>query len=227
MAGAGASYVAPLYIYPDNNHKGLFDLETPTNVPGSRHSNLSPAFIKDFSTKLKMCFIPDGKGDLQQTFGPEDIFNYMYAVFHSPTYRERYAEFLKIDFPRLPLTSNTNLFRDLCKLGDRLVELHLMEQFGKATTKYPVSGDNVVEKIDHTQPANAPEQGRVWINKTQYIEGVPPEVWGFHIGGYQICQKWLKDRKGRKLSLNDIMHYQHMVAALAETITLMGTCFFP
>jgi predicted helicase len=227
MAGAGASYVAPLYIYPNNNHKGLFDLDTPTDVPGGRRSNLSPAFIKDFSTKLKMRFIPDGKGDLQQTFGPEDIFNYMYAIFHSPTYRERYAEFLKIDFPRLPLTSNANLFRDLCKLGDRLVELHLMEQFGEITTKYPVSGDNVVEKIDYTQPANAPEQGRVWINKTQYIEGVPPEVWSFRIGGYQICQQWLKDRKGRKLSLNDIMHYQRIVAALAETITLMGTCFFP
>ena len=152
---------------------------------------------------------------------PEDIFTYMYATFHAPSYRERYAEFLKIDFPRLPLTSNTDLFRELCKLGDRLVGLHLMEKFGQITTRYPVSGNDVVEKIDYASSADAPEQGRVWINKTQYIEGVPPEVWEFHIGGYQVCQKWLKDRKGRKLDFNDIKHYQRMVAALAETIELM------
>ena len=79
----------------------------------------------------------------------------------------------------------------------------------------------MVEKIDYTSSANAPERSRVWINKTQYIEGVPPEIWNFHIGGYQVCHKWLKDRKGRKLEFNDIKHYQRIVAALAETITLM------
>ncbi len=97
-----------------------------------------------------------------------------------------------------------------------------MEKFGKITTRFPVPGDYMVEKIDYTSPADAPEQGRVWINKIQYVEGVPPEVWEFHIGGYQVCQKWLKDRKGRKLDFNDIKHYQRMVAALAETIELMG-----
>lgn len=105
MAGAGASYIAPLYIYPDNNFKRSSNVDTFTNAPGSRHPNLSPAFIEDFSAKLKMRFIPDGKGNLQQTFGPEDIFNYMYAVFHSPTYRERYAE---IPQDRLP-TPTTHL----------------------------------------------------------------------------------------------------------------------
>ncbi len=168
-----------------------------------------------------MQFIPDGKGDLQSTFGPEDIFNYMYAVFHSPTYRTRYAEFLKIDFPRLPLTTNTDLFRELCGLGERLVKLHLMEQSGQAMPKYPESGNNIVEKIDYTQPADNPQKSRVWINKTQYFEGVPSEVWNFYVGGYQVCQKWLKDRKGRTLSFDDIRHYQQIIAALAETITLM------
>jgi hypothetical protein len=96
-----------------------------------------------------------------------------------------------------------------------------MEKFGKIVTRYPVPGDDVVVKIDYTSPADTPEQGRVWINKTQYIEGVPPEVWEFYVGGYQVCQKWLKDRKGRKLEFNDIQHYQRMVAALAETIKLM------
>jgi len=206
--------VLPLYLYPESGKMELFDT-------GSRRPNLSPSFIKELSSKLKMQFVLDGKGDLQLTFGPEDTFNYMYSVFHSLTYRSRYAEFLKIDFPRLPLTSKADLFYELCKLGDRLVGLHLMEKFGKITTRYPVSGNDVVEKIDYTSPADAPEQSRVWINKTQYIEGVPPEVWSFHIGGYQVCQKWLKDRKGRKLEFNDIKHYQHIVAALAETITSM------
>jgi len=212
--------VLPLYLYPDPNAMELFDTD-------SRRSNLSPAFIKDFSTKLTMHFVPDGKGDLQppkgaqQTFGPEDVFNYMYAVFHAPTYRERYAGFLKIDFPRLPLTSNVNLFCELCKLGDRLIELHLMKKFGMIITKYPVSGSDVIEKIAYISSTDAPECGQVWINETQYIERVPPEVWEFRVGGHQVCQKWLKDRKGRKLECYDIQHYQHIVAALAETIRLM------
>ncbi len=96
-----------------------------------------------------------------------------------------------------------------------------MEKFGKITTKYPMSGNDVVEKIEYTSSADTSREGRVWINKTQYIEGISPEVWEFHVGGYQVCHKWLKDRKGRKLSFNDITHYQRMVAVLAETIALM------
>ena len=96
-----------------------------------------------------------------------------------------------------------------------------MEKFGKITTRYPVRGSDVVEKVTYTFPAEAPEQGRVWINKTQYFEGVSPEVWDFHIGGYRVCQKWLKDRKERKLGDSDFRHYQRIVAALVETITLM------
>jgi hypothetical protein len=96
-----------------------------------------------------------------------------------------------------------------------------MEQFTKVTTRYPVSGSNVVEKIDYTSSSDAPEQGRVWINKTQYIEGVLSEIWNFRVGGYQVCHKWLKDRKGRNLSFNDTTHYQHIIANLAETILLM------
>jgi len=215
------NYLFPLYLYPDPNKKGLFDTHFSTNATGGRCPNLSPAFITDISNKLNMQFIQDGKGDLQQTFGPEDIFDYMYAVFYSSTYRKRYADFLKIDFPRLPLTSNADLFRELCKLGERLVGLHLMEKFGKAMPKYPVKGNDVVEKIEYLEPRDKPEQGRVYINKEQYFESVPQEVWNFHVGGYQMCQKWLKDRKGRTLMFEDIQHYQRVVAALAETITLM------
>ena len=221
LAAYDTNTLFPLYLYPDPNKKGLFDTNIPSNAPGGRRPNLSSAFIIDISKKLNMTFIPDGKGNLQHTFGPEDIFNYMYAVFHSPTYRERYAEFLKIDFPRLPLTSNADLFRELCRLGESLVGLHLMERFGKAMPIFRVKGNNVVEKVEYLDPRDQPEQGRVYINKTQYFEGVPPEVWDFHIGGYQVCQKWLKDRKGRELSYEDMEHYQRIVAALTETIQLM------
>ena len=211
----------PLYLYPDPNKKGLFDTNVTSNAPSGCYPNLSPTFITDISDKLNITFISDCKGDLQHTFGPEDIFDYMYAIFYSPTYRTRYAEFLKIDFPRLPLTSNADLFRELCRLGERLVGLHLMEQFGQAMPIFRIKGNNVVEKVEYLEPRDQPEQGRVYINKTQYFEGVPPEVWNFHIGGYQVCQKWLKDRKGRELSYEDMEHYQRIVAALTETIQLM------
>jgi predicted helicase len=211
----------PLYLYPNPNKKELFDFDESSSTPGGRRPNLSPAFITDISNKLNMRFISDGKGDLQQTFGPEDIFDYMYAVLHSPTYRTRYAEFLKIDFPHLPITSNADLFCELCRLSGRLVRLHLMEKFGKTMPKYPVKGNDVVEKIEYMEPRDPPKQGRVNINKEQYFEGVTPEVWNFHIGGYRVCHKWLKDRKGRTLTFEDIQHYQRVVAALDETIELM------
>jgi Type ISP C-terminal specificity domain len=132
----------------------------------------------------------------------------------------RYAEFLKTDFPRLPLTSNADLFRQLCKLGGRLAGLHLMEQFGATLPTYPGEGDNQIEKIEYCEVKGRP--GRVYINKTQYFEGVSLEVWNFHIGGYQVCHKWLKDRKGHTLEYDDIKHYQQIVAVLAETIRLMA-----
>lgn len=214
-------FVFPLYLYSSEVRKDtFFDNDQPADTLGGRKPNLSPQVIEDFAAKLKMKFIPDGKGDRKKTFGPEDIFSYMYAVFHSPTYRSRYTEFLKIDFPRLPLTSNPELFRNLCSLGDELVSLHLMEKQGKKITGYPIAGDSTVEAVRYTEP-QGDARGRVWINKTQYFEGVPKEVWEFHVGGYQVCSKWLKDRKGRKLTYDDLTHYQHIVSALAETIKLM------
>jgi predicted helicase len=141
-------------------------------------------------------------------------------MLHSPTYRSRYAEFLKMDFPRLPLTSNTELFRMLCALGDDLIALHLMENHGPKMTSYPIPGDSTVENVRYEVPQSE-MKGRVWINATQYFEGIPPTVWEFHVGGYQVCHKWLKDRKGRKLTYDDLTHYQYIVAALAETIKIM------
>ncbi len=203
--------LVPLYLYPT---AGEMQLEA-----GHRRPNLNTEFIKAVSEKLGLKFVEDGKGDIEQTFGPEDIFNYAYAIFHSPTYRSRYAEFLKMDFPRLPLTSDRALFKSLAAKGTELVSLHLMESplLNNLITKYPVAGSNIVDKVSYDERV-----GRVYINKEQYFEGVPPEVWNFHIGGYQVCQKWLKDRKGRTLTYDELTHYQKMAVALKETIRRMA-----
>lgn len=144
----------------------------------------------------------------------------MYAIFYSSTYRERYAEFLKTDFPRLPLTSNLDLFRELCEIGARLVALHLMEAEGQDLPTYPVRGSDIVEKIEYSEGLGS-EYGYVRINEAQRFEGISLKVWEFYIGGYQVCQKWLKDRKGKHLSYENIKHYQLIVAALKESIALM------
>ncbi|MBA7596877.1 hypothetical protein ES703_03867 [subsurface metagenome] len=204
------NHLFPLYLYPA---EGEMQFEE------GRRPNLNPEFIKAFSDKLELKFVKDGRGDLKETLGPEDIFHYAYAVFHSPTYRSRYAEFLKIDFPRLPLTSDKELFKVLVAKGTELVSLHLMESLvlNSLITKYPVPGSSVVEKVSYDENTK-----RVYINKEQYFEGVTPEVWNFHIGGYQVCQKWLKDRRGRTLTYDDLTHYQKVVVAFKETIRLMG-----
>ena len=208
------AFVFPIYLYPNDQEiaSGLYK-------PDERRPNLNPKFIEAFSDKLGLKFVEDGKGDLVDTFGPENIFNYAYAVLHSPTYRSRYAEFLKIDFPRLPLTSDKALFKALVAKGADLVALHLMESpmLNNRITKYDVSGSNAVEKVIYDE-----KEKRVYINKLQYFEGVPSDVWNFQIGGYQVCEKWLKDRKGRTLSYDDLTHYQRIVVALKMTIRLMA-----
>lgn len=183
-----------------------------------REPNFSSQFIAEVASRLGLTFIPDGVGDLKKTFGPEDVFHYMYAVFHAPTYRARYAEFLKIDFPRLPLTRNLPLFRQLCALGQQLVALHLLEhpKLAHPKTSFKGTGDNTVAK---GYPKY--EEETVWVNPTQGFARVPAEVWNFHVGGYQVCHKWLKDRRERTLSADDIAHYQKVVVALSETIRLM------
>jgi predicted helicase len=165
-----------------------------------------------------LAFVPDGRGDLETTFGPEDVFHYAYAIFHAPTYRQRYVEFLRGDFPRLSCTSNKALFAALVGKGAELAALHLLEApaLEKLITSFSVPGSNLVEKVRYDEVAR-----RVYFNDLQYFEGVPPEVWAFQIGGYQVLHKWLKDRKGRTLAFADLHHYQKVAVALAETIRLM------
>ncbi|MFN5516343.1 MAG: type ISP restriction/modification enzyme [Cyanobacteriota bacterium] len=206
------SSVFPLYLYPTEMEK---------QMGINRRPNFNDQFIQEFAEKLNLEFILDSKGDQTQTFGPEDTFNYIYAVFHSPTYRTRYAEFLKIDFPRVPLTGQPQLFWALANLGDELVQIHLMNGQLETATGFPIPGDNRIEKITYTEPTKA-QQGRVYINKTQYIDNVPPDIYNFYIGGYQVCNKWLKDRKGREFTDDDFDHYSQVVAILKRTQEIMS-----
>ena len=202
--------VFPLYLYPTKTILKESDFNT-------RRPNLAPEFINELSQKLGLEFFPDGKGDRVKTFAPEDIFNYIYATFHSPTYRQRYAEFLKIDFPRVPLTSNKQLFWELATKGDKLVQLHLMKEIGIEISNYPIDGSNLVEQVKYNDT-----QQQIWINDQQYFANIPNHIWNFYIGGYQVCQKWLKDRKGRELSFDDLVHYQNIISILGETIEIMN-----
>ncbi len=218
----GIMNFAPLYLFAVKQKNLSFDMDDQFLPSTGPIPNFASSFIKNLAAMINLSFLSNRRGNLSITFGPEDIFHYVYAVFHSPTYRTRYAEFLKIDFPRLPLTSNPELFRELCRLGEELVGLHLLEKRPPVKTAFPMAGDGLVEAVRYTEPGEGSDKGRVWINANQYFEGIPPEVWNFHIGGYQVCRKWLKDRKVRQLTYDDITHYQHIVAALGETIRLMA-----
>ncbi|WP_207924620.1 type ISP restriction/modification enzyme [Pedobacter changchengzhani] len=180
----------------------------------------------------------------------------MYAVLHSPSYREKYKEFLKIDFPRVPYPKHAKEFYDLVALGSQLRKLHLLEseETENYITQYPIDGDNLVVKpvfvpaviSNEEQPVpihregeiSLEEQiatpaekqarndenvmGKVYINETQYFDHVPQVAWNFYIGGYQPAQKWLKDRKGRTLEFDDILHYQKIIKALSRTGEIMA-----
>jgi very-short-patch-repair endonuclease len=168
----------------------------------------------------------EGQGEVRtpNTFAPIDILDYIYAVLHSPTYREKYKEFLKIDFPRVPYPKDAKTFWQLVKLGGELRQIHLLESstVEKFITQYPIDGDNVVTKPRFApSPSGRAGVGSVYINNTQYFANVPEVAWNFYIGGYQPAQKWLKDRKDRKLEFEDILHYQKIIVALTETDRLM------
>ena len=146
---------------------------------------------------------------------PQDLFDYIYAVLHCPSYRERYKEFLKIDFPRIPYPTDWEKFRDLAEKGEELRQLHLMEDLPNSTgVSFPQAGTLQVDCYRW-------EQNRAYINNEQYFEGVPESAWNFYIGGYQPAQKWLKDRKGMTLSFEDVKHYQRIIYVLQQTERMM------
>ncbi|MCE2559207.1 MAG: hypothetical protein J4F98_11515 [Acidobacteria bacterium] len=222
----------PLYLYPGiaKADEGLFN-----RWPGGRHGrtpNLDSAFVDEIAGAAELRFISDGRGDLRRTFGPEDVIAWMYSVFHSPGYRSLYEAHLKLDFPRIPPPGGTDLFRALTGAGHVLLALHLLEPAkpGETITDYAGHKNPEVGRVGWSAgtvwldaPKTLARQGhRAERPGTTGFHGVPEEVWDFHIGGYQVCHKWLKDRKGRTLSDADIAHYQKIVVALNETIRTMA-----
>jgi predicted helicase len=198
----GGGEVYPLYKYPKTKS------EQGALMPDAgRTANLSEAFLEALA------------GVLGQTPVPESVLGYLYAVLHSPTYRARYAEFLKRDFPRVPLPPDKATFDTLAQFGSALIDLHLLRDpaLNTPSCKYPVGGDHRVERVEYDEKAQ-----RVWINGAQYFEPVPPEVWAYRVGGYQVCHKWLDDRKGTVLSLDERLTYQKMVTALERTLALQA-----
>jgi predicted helicase len=199
----------PLYLYPET--KG----QQTIGQTAERTPNLNAEIVKQIAEKLGFSFTTE-KETTKDTFAPIDILDYIYAVLHSPTYREKYKEFLKIDFPRVPYPKDASTFWQLVKLGGEIRQIHLLESptVEKYITQYPIDGDNVVGKPKY-------KDGKVYINDTQYFDNVPQVTWEFYIGGYQPSQKWLKDRKDRKLEFDDILHYQKIIVALFETDRIM------
>lgn len=214
------NYGFPLYLYPETNEQQTIE-EKPKRTP-----NLNLEIVNEIAKKLVLTFTIE-KETSKNTFAPIDILDYIYAVLHSPSYREKYKEFLKIDFPRVPYPKDAITFWQLVALGKELREIHLLEspKVEEYITSYPKSGDNkVTRKLTKTNigyEALTETHGRVWINDEQYFDNVPLIAWEFYIGGYQPAQKWLKDRKGRELSFEDILHYQKIIVALSETDRIM------
>jgi len=203
----GGDYICPLYLYLDRK---------------TRQPNLNAEIVAELSQRIGLQYVEEKEvGSYRKTFAPIDVLDYIYAVLHSPAYRKKYKEFLKIDFPRVPYPESAEQFRTLAKFGEKLRRLHLLEgvEPQKGTADYPVPGNDEVEKIIY-------EAGKVFINKKQYFENVPQEAWEFYIGGYQPAQKWLKDRKGRVLSYDETLHYRKIIQVLAETARIMGEIDF-
>ena len=214
------NHVFPLYISPEGSGVQA-DLALTQRRP-----NVDAEFLRRLSLALQVEQV--GEHRLPKGFGATDIFHYAYGLFHSPTYRSRYAEFLRIDFPRIPLPSRLDLFREVARVGGELVALHLMEsrRLDGFITSYSGPANPEVGRVGWSErtvwlDAAATKKGQPATPGTIGFRGVPEAVWNFHIGSYQVCEKWLKDRKGRTLSKDDLAHYQKIVVALAETIRLM------
>jgi len=198
----GQTYVFPLYLYQVKDKKDLFInkegiIEKKPNIILETFAFISDAYKKEPS--------------------PEEIFYYIYAILYSNIYRTKYAELLKIDFPRIPFTKDYKLFSKIFEYGKRLVDLHLLKskELDMPVARFQGKGDNEVDKLRYDD-----KQKRFYFNRSQYFEGVTEEIWKYQIGSYQVCDKWLKDRKGRILNLGDIKHYCKVVTALKMTIEI-------
>ena len=191
--------VFPLYLYEEN--MGVVE----------KRANLDKGIVAKIAAILNSV---NPVNPVKETPSPEDIFDYIYGVLHSPNYRAKFKEFLKVDFPRIPYPKDAAEFVRFRDAGRELRMAHLMKDaeptLSETRARFPVAGDNTVDKVEW-------EDGRVYINATQYFDNVPVEAWEQPIGGYRPAEKWLKDRKGRILTQNDLKHYQRIILALAKT----------
>ncbi len=201
--------VFPLYLYKENMGKEErivnFNKEVYETI--AKGLNYLPCYDDNI--------LVDPTSEYNGVLYPQDLFDYIYAVLHSPSYRERYKEFLKIDFPRIPYPTDWEKFRYLVEKGEELRKLHLMEDIpSKTGITFPVAGSLQVDCYSW-------QDNRVYINSEQYFEGVPESAWNFFIGGYQPAQKWLKDRKGITLTFEDVKHYGNIIYVLQQTERIM------
>jgi predicted helicase len=221
MFRRGGVNLFPLYLYPESNGQQTIDEKT------ERKPNLNQKIVDEIAKELDLTFTNE-KETTENTFAPIDILDYIYAILHGPTYREKYKEFLKIDFPRVPYPKDAATFWQLVKLGGEIRQIHLLEspKVEDYITTYPKDGGNTITtkvgKKDWELFDKEKELGRIWINEEQYFDNIPLTAWEFYIGGYQPAQKWLKDRRDRKLEFDDILHYQKIIVALTETDRLMN-----
>ncbi|WP_294920390.1 type ISP restriction/modification enzyme [uncultured Prevotella sp.] len=221
--------IALCLIKVNSSSDGLFkvlvssNLTDKTILSSKDNANVFPLYLytNEFGKETKVANLNDEEWQkfnnaIGRVAPPEELLAYIYAVLHSPSYRERYKEFLKVDFPRIPLPTSESEFVRLVQIGHQLIDLHMMRntQSWKCDTTFPEPGSQQIDMLKW-------KDKQVWINKQQYFGNVPEEVWDFYIGGYQPAQKWLKDRKGRTLVFDDIKHYLYIIHALAETIKLM------
>ena len=199
------THVFPLYLYPNPEELGL---ET------ERSLNFKPAFLTALSEALEL---PQAEPfNLPEGVSPEEILAYIYAVLYNPAYRKRYYDFLKYDFPRIPLPEDIEQFRTLAALGQRLIDWHLLKNVSVPPRhRFEGEGDGVVGRVRYVD-------GRVWINASQYFTDVPPERSGdYEVGSYRVCEKWLRDRKGEVLRHEDVRRYRGILVSVAETLGVM------
>lgn len=209
------NYLHPLWM--------VFEGET-LSTEESVRPNLDPLFVDALAERVGLVFRAVGREDMTGTFGPEDVFHYIYAVLSSPTYRSRYGDFLRADFPRVPLPGGRSVFGRLTGIGRRLTELSLMETEATDGPRWRSAPEvtHANRRVGRVHFSQTGGRGRVWLNEESYCEEVPAEVWDFSIGGYRPAQKWLKDRKGRTLDDGDLDHYRAIVSAIGETIRRMA-----
>jgi len=196
----GSGYLFPLYLYPDTDKKDLFAMAGEDKEP-----NLNKELLKTLS------------GVFKKEPKPEEIFYYIYAILYANTYRSKYAEFLQSDFPRIPFTKDYEIFQEMATFGKELAELHLLKskKLDKSIAKFPAKDSCKVEKREYKE-----KEEKIYINDRQYFSGVSKEVWNYYIGGYQVLDKWLKEREDRVLSDDEIAHFLKVIATLSHTIEL-------